>query len=201
MKMNYQVIPLWIYSGLIAFFAVLAVVCGFYSMGAFMGYLLFTGIAWQVVVSLRLHRLKEKGLVSRSTDISHWLVYVNGIPVREDRIILNNPCFAVKQEVMPFFMQMFLLKSVYQCGFIVLLVIQFTDSGLPFVSLGAIAGLMAALIMLISFYRTLLQIRMLYKKACYTEQIQSTSGSLWYQLCFVTKKSEKESALGRLLAL
>ena len=93
--MNYQVAPFWIYSGKLAFFILSGVVSAFYGIGAFMGYLLFNGLVWQVVVSLRLHRLKEKGLISRDNDISRWLVYVNGIPVREDRAILKNPCFVI----------------------------------------------------------------------------------------------------------
>lgn len=87
--MNYQVVPFWIYSGRVAFFILLAVLTGFWGMNAFLLYLLFHGIVWQLVVSLRLHTLKEKGLVSRSHDISHWIVYVYSIPVKEERAILK----------------------------------------------------------------------------------------------------------------
>ena len=61
--MNYQIVPFWIYSGRVAFFILLVVLTGFWGMNAFLLYLLFHGIVWQLVVSLRLHTLKEKGLV------------------------------------------------------------------------------------------------------------------------------------------
>lgn len=83
-------------------FILLAVLTGFWGMNAFLLYLLFHGIVWQLVVSLRLHTLKEKGLVSRSHDISHWIVYVYSIPVKEERAILKNPCFALEQNMKDF---------------------------------------------------------------------------------------------------
>ncbi|WP_247719187.1 hypothetical protein [Morganella morganii] len=101
--MNYQVVPYWLYSGRAAFFILLAVLTGFSGMNAFLLWLLFYGIVWQLVVSLRLHTLKEKGLVSRSHDISHWIVYVYSIPVKEERAILKNPCFALEQNMKDFF--------------------------------------------------------------------------------------------------
>lgn len=197
--MNYQVAPFWIYSGKLAFFILSGVVSAFYGIGAFMGYLLFNGLVWQVVVALRLHRLKEKGLISRDNDISRWLVYVNGIPVREDRAILKNPCFALKPETGPFFLRLFLLKGFIQCAFIILLFTQLAQHSSSIFSTGA--GLLTAVILGISLSKTIYHLSALVKKTVITEQLQSESGSLWYQLYFRTKKTEKVPALDQLLEL
>lgn len=200
-RMNYQVAPFWIYSGKLAFFILSGVVSAFYGIGAFMGYLLFNGLVWQVAVSLRLHRLKEKGLISRDNDISQWLVYVNGIPVREERAILKNPCFAMKPKIGPFFLRLFLLKGLIQCAFIILLVIQLAQHSSAVFSPGTGAGLLTAVILSISLSKTIYHLSALVKKTGITEQLQSESGSLWYQLYFRTKKTEKVPALDQLLAL
>ena len=86
--MNYQVVPFGSIQEELPFYITRGAY-RFWGMNAFLLYLLFHGIVWQLVVSLRLHTLKEKGLVSRSHDISHWIVYVYSIPVKEERAILK----------------------------------------------------------------------------------------------------------------
>lgn len=199
--MNYQVVPYWLYSGRAAFFILLAVLTGFSGMNAFLLWLLFYGIAWQLVVSLRLHTLKEKGLVSRSHDISHWIVYVYSIPVKEERAILKNPCFALEQNMKDFFFRLLIVKGITQAGFIVLLLVQYLRTEADVFSLTTLAGALSALVMVVTLYKTGQLIRALSANAFYTEKLQSESGSLWYQLCFVSRHSEKTAGLDKLLAL
>ncbi len=199
--MNYQVVPFWIYSGRVAFFILLAVLTGFWGMNAFLLYLLFHGIVWQLVVSLRLHTLKEKGLVSRSHDISHWIVYVYSIPVKEERAILKNPCFALEQNMKDFFFRLLLLKGITQLGFIVLLLVQYIRTDTDIVSLTTLFAGLSAIIIAVMLYRTGLLIRALSANAFYTEKLQSESGSLWYQLCFISHGSVKMAGLDKLLAI
>lgn len=199
--MNYQIVPFWIYSGRVAFFILLAVLTGFWGMNAFLLYLLFHGIVWQLIVSLRLHALKEKGLVSRSHDISHWIVYVYSIPVKEERAILKNPCFALEQNMKNFFFRLLILKSITQLGFIVLLLVQYIRTDADVFSLTTLFAVLSATIIIAALYRTVLLIRALSVNAFYTEKLQSESGSLWYQLCFISHGSEKTAGLDKLLGL
>ncbi|RUT65596.1 hypothetical protein CKG00_03620 [Morganella morganii] len=199
--MNYQIVPFWIYSGRVAFFILPAVLTGFCGMNAFLLYLLFHGIVWQLVVSLRLHALKEKGLVSRSHNISHWIVYVYSIPVKEERAILKNPCFALEQNMKDFFFRLLILKSFIQLGFIALLFVQYIRTDADLFSLTTLFAVLSAIIMIVTLYRTGLLIRVLSANAFYTEKLQSESGSVWYQLCFISHRSEKTAGLDKLLAL
>ncbi|EPG6559509.1 hypothetical protein PQM29_000539 [Morganella morganii] len=170
-------------------------------MNAFLLYLLFHGIVWQLVVSLRLHTLKEKGLVSRSHDISHWIVYVYSIPVKEERAILKNPCFALEQNMKDFFFRLLLLKGITQLGFIVLLLVQYIRTNADAFSLTTLFAGLSAIIIAVMLYRTVLLIHALSASAFYTEKLQSESGSLWYQLCFISHGSVKTAGLDKLLAI
>ena len=62
------------------------------------------------------------------------------------------------------------------------------------------AGL-SAIIIAVMLYRTGLLIRALSANAFYTEKLQSESGSLWYQLCFISHGSVKTAGLDKLLAI
>lgn len=199
--MNYQAVPSPVYSGRVAFFILLAVLTGFSGMNAFLLWLLFYGLAWQLAVSLRLHTLKEKGLVFRSHDISHWIVYVYSIPVAEERAILKNPCFAFEQNMKDFFFRLLIVKGITQIGFIVLLLVQYVRTEAEVFSLISLTGVLSALIMVVTLYKTVQLIRALSANTFYTEILQSDSGSLWYQLCFVSHRSEKTAGLDKLLAL
>lgn len=180
------------------------ITCGayrFWGMNAFLLYLLFHGIVWQLVVSLRLHTLKEKGLVSRSHDISHWIVYVYSIPVKEERAILKNPCFALEQNMKDFFFRLLLLKGITQLGFIALLLVQYIRTDADIFSLTTLFAGLSAVIIAVMLYRTGLLIRALSANAFYTEKLQSESGSFWYQLCFISHGSVKTAGLDKLLAI
>ncbi|WP_240336347.1 hypothetical protein [Morganella morganii] len=100
-----------------------------------------------------------------------------------------------------FFFRLLLLKGITQLGFIVLLLIQYIRTDTDIVSLTTLFAGLSAIIIAVMLYRTGLLIRALSANAFYTEKLQSESGSLWYQLCFISHGSVKMAGLDKLLAI
>ncbi|OZS74274.1 hypothetical protein CHI95_12055 [Providencia rettgeri] len=121
--MNYQVAPFWIYSSKLACFIMFSVFFAFFSVSGFILYLFTIGVVWAVVVSFKIHGMKEKGIVLKNSDTSDWMVYVNGIPVQERRQTLSNPCFATIQHAKSFFSIAFIIRALIQIIFCIYLFI------------------------------------------------------------------------------
>lgn len=60
--MNYQVAPFWLYSSKLTLLIIIALVISFYNVTGFILYLIFLGLIWAVLLSIKIHGLKEKAL-------------------------------------------------------------------------------------------------------------------------------------------
>lgn len=92
--MNYQTSALWFYKPLYYLITLLSLGFTFFGLSSPLFYIMMAGLMLPIVVSMHLHNLSEAGRAWLIKDRSDWIVYVNGIPVEEQRSSLNNPCFA-----------------------------------------------------------------------------------------------------------
>ncbi len=100
--MNYQSASLFIYTVRIFFAVCLCGALALVGISAPIFYLLAMGLAYPVIVSIRLHSLSEKGVALLPKEKSEWMVYVHGIPVRETRTSLTNPYFFSAESMQKF---------------------------------------------------------------------------------------------------
>lgn len=195
--MNYQVAPFWINSGKLACLIVISLFLGFFSVSGFIAYLLAIGVAWAVVVSFKIHAMKEKGLILKNSDVSDWMVYIQGIPVEEKRQSLANPCFAILQQGQSFFGKALILRALIQAVFCVYILQQIYFVNNIYVQ---IFSLMFAAYILYSLWNTLQNYIAIKQNKIITEELVAPSGSHWYRLSFM-KKEKRIPALESLFAI
>lgn len=183
--MNYQVAQFWIYSGKLACFIVISVFFAFFSVSGFMLYLFTVGIVWAVVVSFKIHGMKEKGIILKNSDVSDWMVYVNGIPVQERRQTLSNPCFATIQHAKSFFSIAFIIRALIQIIFCVYLFWQIEKLDNIFVLL---FGLIATSYIVYSLWQSIQSVIILQQNKIISEELIAPSGSRWYRVFFKQKE-------------
>nr|WP_260441521.1 hypothetical protein [Serratia fonticola] len=150
--MNYQMAPFWFYSGKWVLLVLMAVGLAFFGITAPVFYGLLVGLVIPVVISMRLHQLVEKNLVVIPKELSHWTVYVQGIPVQETRSSLTNPCFAIPEHLRAFFLRAFILKFSVQAGVLLILFMQLWS--IADIRLILIIGLLVAAWLLVSCVET-----------------------------------------------
>ena len=195
--MNYQVAPFWINSGKLACLIVISLFLGFFSVSGFIAYLLAIGVAWAVGVSFKIHAMKEKGLILKNSDVSDWMVYIQGIPVEEKRQSLANPCFAILQQGQSFFGKALILRALIQAVFCVYILQQIYFVNNIYVQ---IFSLMFAAYILYSLWNTLQNYIAIKQNKIITEELVAPSGSHWYRLSFM-KKEKRIPALESLFAI
>ncbi|MFW0767629.1 hypothetical protein ACN0IV_17560 [Trabulsiella odontotermitis] len=178
--MNYQTSALWFYHPGALLAVILAGLLAFFGFSAAFGYLLLTGLVWPVAISMYLHTQKEGKKVWSPHENSQWVVYVNGIPVREDRAVLTNPGFASEEKTRRFFLASFLIKLAIQAGCLYLLGVQFLASSMDPIS--AIAGMVCLIPLLVVATNTIKHMRQL--NQLHFTTIQLTTGQTWYQAGF-----------------
>ncbi|HAT5001566.1 MULTISPECIES: hypothetical protein [Serratia] len=193
--MNYQVVPFWFYSGKVLLAVLAAIGLGLCGVNAAIFYCLLLGVVWPVAVSIRLHQLTEKGLAMNPRRDSHWMVYVQGIPVQETRQVLTNPCFALEYPMQIFFLRAFAGKTVLQMALLLLLITQLAAATYLWVALaGALFGVWLV-------YRTVDSVRALRdvaRQRWVSEQLVTAHDTVWYRAAFNGRK-DTVAALDRLL--
>ncbi len=112
--MNYQSSSLLFYSGKLFVGMVISITLALFGASAPVFYLFFIGLILPIAISLRLHILKQMGVVTIPEEASEWLIYVNGIPVRETRSSLKNPGFFSAVRAKTFFSIAFGVKLTFQ---------------------------------------------------------------------------------------
>lgn len=195
--MNYQVAPFWINSGKIACLIVISLLLAFFSISGFLVYLLAIGVVWAVVVSFKIHAMKKKGLILKNSDISDWMVYIQGIPVEEKRQSLANPCFAILQHGQSFFAKALILRAFIQVVFCIYILqqIYYADN---IYAQGA--ALMFDMYILYSLWGTIQNYIAIRQNKIIIEELVTPSGSHWYRFLF-TKKEKRIPALDSLFAI
>ncbi|MBV8043494.1 MAG: hypothetical protein JO226_12800 [Pluralibacter sp.] len=194
--MEYQTSALWFYKPLPLLAVVLSFALSFIGFSAGLGYMLLIGLFWPVLIALYLHRQKESMKVWSPQENSEWLVYVNAIPVREQRSLLTNPGFSSPAKARRFFLTGFLLKLILQAGCVVLAVWQFIAAPLDLYS---VAG---SLVLLIPLAAAILRTgqRLFALNELQFAGIPHPDGQIWHQAQFV-RSGETLPALKSLLSL
>ncbi|MFD1091818.1 hypothetical protein [Providencia vermicola] len=195
--MNYQVAPLWINSAKLACLIVISLFLAFFSVSGFIVYLLVIGVVWAVVVSFKIHGLKEKGIILKNSDVSDWMIYIQGIPVEEKRQSLANPCFAILSQGQSFFSKAFILRGLIQAFFCVYIFQQIYFVNNIYVQVFA---LMFEAYILYSLWNTIQNFIAMKQNKIITEELVAPSGSHWYRLSFM-KKEKRIPALESLFAI
>ena len=196
--MNYQASAFWFYKPLYLIVGSLAFVSTVFGFAAVAGYLLLAGLVFPVVVSMRIHRLNEAGTVLTITENSEWLVYVQGIPVREQRSILKNPCFLSPQRTRQFFLRGFFIRLAIQVLCLVMLYQQFQAQ--PVTLFNALLAGISLLALLYVFGRSLIALKQLLSGQFTAEEMTSPTGSVWYQGYFV-RGNTRHAGLEELISI
>ncbi|WP_431225779.1 hypothetical protein ACQ86O_19480 [Serratia sp. L9] len=176
----------------------LAVGLAFFGITAPIFYGLLAGLVMPVVVSMRLHQLAEKSLVVIPKQLTHWTVYVQGIPVQETRNSLTNPCFAIGDQLQTFFWRAFFLKFVIQAGALLMLLLQLWPFSDIWVVLGG--GLLVGIWLWVKCVDTGKTLASVKNQTWVVEEVRSAMDSLWYRADF-SRQGQRIAALEKLLAL
>lgn len=194
--MNYQVTSLYFYSIKNLLWVGFCLALSFFGSKAPFAFVLITGVIFPVFISIRLHTLTEQGAVLSNKQAHEWLVYVNGIPVRETRHHLANPFFYSKRRASQFFLRAFLVRAALQTGIIGWMLFEWPSYEM-FISYGGVV--LALLVMFYSLIRTLCNLYNIYKDRWQVEQFTAPSESEWFR-AFVTWRNKRQGALENLLA-
>lgn len=174
--MNYQTSALLFYSGKIFAGVLLCLFLGFFGITAPAFYLLFVGLIIPLFISLRLHSLKERGAVMLPANNSEWIVYVNGIPVRETRSTLSNPGFFSIDRARLFFASATGVKCCVQLASIILLVQQVSEApGWLYLAAAIALGWMGY-----SLWQSTRALQSVLTRQWLIQPRDSASGSQWY---------------------
>lgn len=196
--MNYQTSELWFYKPLYLVMCSMAIIGALFGYASVLIYLLLAGLIFPVVVSMRIHLLNESGTVLTIKEHSEWLVYVHGLPVREQRSALGNPCFLSPQRARLFFLRGFITRLVIQLACLAMLYQQFQAQNLTTLSI-SIAGT-SLLALLYVFSRSLLALTQVLRGQFRTDIVTSPTGSIWYQF-FFSHGNARSAGLERLLSI
>ncbi|EMF4708310.1 hypothetical protein [Providencia stuartii] len=196
--MNYQVAPFWLYSSKLTLLIIIALVISFYNVTGFILYLIFLGLIWAVLLSIKIHGLKEKGLILRNSETSTWMVYIRGIPVQEQRQHLKNPYFAIKNQGVNFIFKALSIKLFIQIFFIGLIFKQTLVVDNIYIQL---VSVLASFAILWSLLQTIWALCAIKTEKMVINEFTSPSKSQWYEISFRTKKNTVKTALECILAL
>lgn len=207
--MNYQSANMLVSSAKIAVIAMLCLLVSFVGLSASALYLLIIGLAFSVWVSIALHHQTEKGFVNLNTDKTQWITYVQGIPVRETRSSLKNPCFINVARLSSFFTRFLIIKILIQLALIYLALQQtlhLTTTFSPDLLLALrVIGVVVACILIHRLWLTVKTLLALRRSEWVFEEVPK-EGFSYYQ-AYIIKHDKKsgeqrlQPALAELLAL
>lgn len=196
--MNYQTSALWFYKPFYYLAVLLCVGLTFFGFSSPLFYIMMTGLILPVIVSMRLNTLSEAGNAWLIKERSDWMVYVNGIPVQEQRSSLTNPCFSSPERLRQFYLRGFTGKLAIQVVAMVMLFRQGLDAEL--VSYKALAEAVLGIILLLLLISTVKTLRAVAAHRWEIQAITSVGGSQWYQ-AFFKQKDNVQPALDKLCSL
>ncbi|ADO49388.1 hypothetical protein [[Enterobacter] lignolyticus] len=194
--MEYQTSALWFYKPLPLLAAGVSLALSWMGFSAGLGYMLLTGLFWPILIAMYLHRQKENMRVWSPQENSEWLVYVNAIPVREQRSVLTNPGFSSPAKARRFFQSAFLLKFILQAGCLTLAVWQFIAA--PWDLYAVVGSLVLLLPLAAAVWRTGQRLATL--NELQFAEISHPNGQIWHQAQFV-RSGKTLPALKSLLSL
>ena len=190
--MNYQIFPLFFTRIITLLFFLIAVGLTFIGVSALLSYFFLVGVAFPVVISMRLHRLNESGLALTLTENSQWIIYIHGFPAQEQRSVLKNPCFFSQARLRLFFIASFSCKLCLQIACIAILIYDYTHGG-------NVAGVLFALVCLLAFTgRCLYWLSRIIGNKWQCETLTTDTGSVWHQ-GFSPKGEGRETLFSQLI--
>ncbi|AOR57365.1 hypothetical protein [Pectobacterium parmentieri] len=195
--MNYQSTSLFIYTTRIFFAICLCGALAVAGISAPVFYLLAMKLAYPVILSLRLHRLSEKGIAFLPKEKSEWMVYVHGIPVRETRTSLTNPYFFSAESIRTFSLRAYIGKLLVQICAVILLVQQTITVNWPWLYLGVVV---AALWFAYAIAMTIIELVSIMRDRWFIEKLVSPSQSEWFG-GYIDFRGYRVTVLERLLSL
>ncbi len=193
--MNYQTTAFPLYSPLYILLGVFCLALAFFGFPAPFLYGLLMGIVFPVLVSMRLHTLSEKGQATLLSEVSNWKVYMQGIPLEEQRSSLKNPCFRTPERLQQFFWRGFIARLLLQLMALALLIHQMQE--IEWTSYVVIAAVAAFILLLLPVYHTLTTLRGMRAGAWTLQRVEAANG---YQ-AFFQEKMRVRTALDALLSL
>ncbi|CFR22177.1 hypothetical protein [Yersinia frederiksenii] len=207
--MRYQSANMLVSSAKIASIATLCMLVAFFGLTASIFYLLILGLVFSIWVSIALHHQTEKGFAHLITDKTQWMTYVQGIPVRETRSSLKNPCFITVARLSSFFTLFLIIKMLIQLALIYLALQQtlhLTITLSPYLLLALrIIGVVMACILIQRVWLTVKTLLALRRSEWVFEEVPK-EGFSYYQ-AYIIKHDKKsgeqrlQPALAELLAL
>ena len=196
--MNYQTTALWFYKPFYFLALLMCLGATFFGLSSPLFYIMMVGLALPVLVSMRVHTLSEAGKAWLVKDRSDWQVYVNGIPVQEQRSTLKNPCFSTPERLKQFYLRAFVCKLAIQLFALGMLWTQGREVEL--ISLKALVEGIILFALLLIIASTVKTLRAIFTQKWELQSMTSDEGSHWYQAFFVDKK-KAQPALGKLCSL
>lgn len=196
--MNYQTSALWFYK---PFYYLAVLGClglTFFGFSSPLFYMMMMGLALPVVIAMRLHTLSEAGSAWLINERSDWMVYVNGIPVQEQRSSLTNPCFMSPARLRQFYLRGFSCKIAIQLIALVMLLVQ--GQNVELYSYKALAEGILLCLLLLLLVSTIKAMRTVVTQRWEIQATTSANGVQWYQAFFPYKGNVKP-ALSHLCAL
>ncbi|QJT79821.1 hypothetical protein [Kosakonia sp. MUSA4] len=193
--MNYQTTAFPLYSPLYILLGVFCLALAFFGLSAPFLYGLLMGLVFPVLVSMRLHTLSQHGQATLLSEISNWKVYMQGIPLEEQRASLKNPCFRTPERLQQFYWRGFIARIILQLMTLGLLIQQTRE--IVWTSYAGIAAVAAFLLLLLPIYHTLTTMRDMRAGAWVLQRVEAADG---YQ-AFFQQKMRVRTALDVLLSL
>ncbi|SCB87016.1 hypothetical protein [Kosakonia oryziphila] len=193
--MNYQTTAFPLYSPRYILLGVFYLALAFFGLPAPFLYGLLMGLVFPVLVSMRLHTLSQRGQVTLLSEISNWKVYIQGIPLEEQRASLKNPCFHTSERLQQFYWRGFIARLILQLMTLGLLIQQTRE--IEWTIYAGIAAVAAFILLLLSIYHTLATIRDMRAGAWALQRVEAANG---YQ-AFFQQKMRVRTALDVLFSL
>ena len=173
--MNYQVFPLLFTRITTLLFFLLALGFSFIGLSALLSYIILIGVAFPIIISMRLHRLNETGVALTLTDNTRWITYIHGFPAQEQRTVLKNPCFFSEARLRQFFLFGFSGKLCLQTLSIFILIRDYTNGA------NALFSLLVLVILVACISQSIWTLYQLITGKWLSESLTTDSGSTWFQ--------------------
>ncbi|MBS1204262.1 MAG: hypothetical protein H6R25_1161 [Proteobacteria bacterium] len=193
--MNYQTTAFPLYSPRYILLGVFCLALVFFGLSAPFLYGLLMGIVFPVLVSMRLHTLSQHGQATLLSEISNWKVYMQGIPLEEQRASLKNPCFRTPKRLQQFYWRGFIARLILQLMTLGLLIQQVGE--IEWTNYARIAAVAAFILLLLPIYHTLTTMRDMRAGAWTLQRVEAADG---YQ-AFFQQEMRVRTALDVLFSL
>ena len=146
-------------------------------------YLLLFGLAYPVIVLMRLHILSEENRVVLRERVSEWIVYLPGIPVQEKRSALLNAAFKTTAALHQFYLRALFSKLILHISIFYVLYADVKNA--EHVWYVMLAAIIAGCVLLNGLRSTLMALYNVVR--CQYQVCAVESDTIWYEAEFKGK--------------